>query len=156
MGLDPTIVDRAIADPTTHDDVRSDHDAVIAAGGYGVPTLCFEQPADEGISTDADGPHQDWLFGPVVLDPPTGDAALRLWSAVTAWLEFPHLYELQRPKTVADGLRTSLGAKPFALIRRHVDRIVTATEAEILEEKDNSSNLLELTFRTTIKFWLSL
>jgi len=37
------------------------------------------------------------------------------------------------PKTVADGLRTSLGEKPFALIHRHVDRIVTATEAEILD-----------------------
>lgn len=89
MGLDPALVDEAIADPTTHDEVRSEHDAVVAAGGYGVPTLRF----DDGTS----------LFGPVVLDPPTGEAALRLWAAVTAWLEFPHLYELQRPKTAADG-----------------------------------------------------
>jgi threonine dehydratase len=37
------------------------------------------------------------------------------------------------PKTVADGLRTSLGEKTFAVIRRHVDRIVTATEPEILD-----------------------
>jgi threonine dehydratase len=37
------------------------------------------------------------------------------------------------PKTVADGLRTSLGARPFAVIRRMVDNIVTATEPEILE-----------------------
>ncbi len=36
------------------------------------------------------------------------------------------------PKTVADGLRTSLGERPFAVIRRHVDAIVTATEPEIL------------------------
>ena len=36
------------------------------------------------------------------------------------------------PKTVADGLRTSLGERSFAVIRRHVDRIVTATEPEIL------------------------
>ena len=35
------------------------------------------------------------------IDPPTGDAAIRLWYAVTAWLEFPHLFELQRPKTPA-------------------------------------------------------
>ena len=67
----------------------------------------------EGISTDADGPHQDWLFGPVVLDPPAGDAALRLWSAVTAWLEFPHLYELQRPKTVADGHYIAETFRPY-------------------------------------------
>jgi threo-3-hydroxy-L-aspartate ammonia-lyase len=37
------------------------------------------------------------------------------------------------PKTIADGLRTSLGPKTFSVIRRHVDAIVTATEAEILD-----------------------
>jgi threonine dehydratase len=36
------------------------------------------------------------------------------------------------PKTVADGLRTSLGEKNFEVIRKNVDRIVTATEVEIL------------------------
>jgi threonine dehydratase len=37
------------------------------------------------------------------------------------------------PRTIADGLRTSLGVRPFAVISRHVDRIATATEAEIIE-----------------------
>jgi threo-3-hydroxy-L-aspartate ammonia-lyase len=37
------------------------------------------------------------------------------------------------PKTMADGLRTSLGERPFSIIRRHVDTIITATEPEILE-----------------------
>jgi threonine dehydratase len=37
------------------------------------------------------------------------------------------------PQTVADGLRTALGPRTFAVISRLVDRIVTATEAEILE-----------------------
>ena len=37
------------------------------------------------------------------------------------------------PKTIADGLRTSLGVRPFSVIRRHVEAIVTATEAEIVE-----------------------
>jgi threonine dehydratase len=36
------------------------------------------------------------------------------------------------PRTIADGLRTSLGARPFEVIRRHVDAIVTATEGEIV------------------------
>ena len=98
MGLDPALVDEAIADPTTHDEVRAEHDAVIAAGGYGVPTLRFGD---------------QWLFGPVVLDPPTGEAALRLWSAVTAWLEFPHLYELQRPKTAADAHYIAETFRPY-------------------------------------------
>jgi len=101
MGLDPSLVDDAIADPTTHDDVRADHDAVVAAGGYGVPTLVF------------DGDPPTTLFGPVVIDPPTGDAALRLWSAVVAWLEFPHLYELQRPKSVADVHVISEAFRPY-------------------------------------------
>jgi threo-3-hydroxy-L-aspartate ammonia-lyase len=37
------------------------------------------------------------------------------------------------PQTIADGLRTSLGPFTFAVISRHVPRIVTATEAEIVE-----------------------
>jgi threonine dehydratase len=37
------------------------------------------------------------------------------------------------PKTIADGLRTSLSARTFAVISRHVDAIVTATEAEIID-----------------------
>jgi threonine dehydratase len=37
------------------------------------------------------------------------------------------------PHTIADGLRTSLGPRTFSVIRRHVDGIVSASEAEILE-----------------------
>jgi threonine dehydratase len=37
------------------------------------------------------------------------------------------------PKTIADGLRTTLGVRPFSVICRHVEAIVTATEAEIVE-----------------------
>jgi threonine dehydratase len=37
------------------------------------------------------------------------------------------------PRTIADGLRTSLGARPFAAIRGKVDAIVTAEESEILD-----------------------
>jgi hypothetical protein len=87
-GLDPAVVDAAVADPTTHDDVRADHDRVVDLGGFGVPTLVF---AGERA-----------LFGPVVRDAPGGPAALRLWDLVTGWLEFPALYEVRRPKTAAD------------------------------------------------------
>jgi threonine dehydratase len=37
------------------------------------------------------------------------------------------------PQTIADGLRTSLGPRPFSVIVRHVDRIITASESEIIE-----------------------
>src|SRR5262249_15316896 len=37
------------------------------------------------------------------------------------------------PKTVSDGLRTSLGPKTFAVLRQHLDGVVTATEAQTLD-----------------------
>lgn len=37
------------------------------------------------------------------------------------------------PATVADGLRTSLGALTFAVISRHVEQIVTVAESEIID-----------------------
>jgi len=93
MDLDPKIVDKALADETTHDDVWVDHERVIALGGWGVPTLVFPgADVDESLK----------LFGPVLIDPPTGAAALRLWDLMVGWLEFPHLYEVQRPKTAND------------------------------------------------------
>lgn len=98
IGLDPALVDRAIADQTTHDEVLADHQRVTDAGGYGVPTLFLHT---EGGST-ALTPEPQCLFGPVLIDPPDGAAALRLWDAVVAWAEFPQLFELQRPKTMAD------------------------------------------------------
>ncbi len=88
MGLDPGTVAEAIADPTTGDEVRAEHDTVVSKGGFGVPTLVF----DDGQA----------LFGPVLVNPPTGDDAARLWEHVTGWLEFPNVYELQRPKGPAD------------------------------------------------------
>ncbi|MFP5488473.1 MAG: DsbA family protein [Acidimicrobiia bacterium] len=98
LGLDPALVDQALADASTHDEVRADHDRVVAAGGYGVPTLFF-------------GDH--CLFGPVLIDPPAGDAAVRLWRAVTAWLEFPDLFELQQPKTAATEQRIVRVFQPY-------------------------------------------
>ena len=98
IGLDPEVVDQAIADPSTHDDIHTDHDRVVAAGGYGVPTLFFGDQC---------------LFGPVLIDPPEGDAAMRLWEAVTAWLEFPHLFELQRPKSTTDHIAITHAFEPY-------------------------------------------
>lgn len=99
LGLDPGLVDKAIADPTTSDEVKAEHDRVIAADGFGVPTLFF--------------PDGQCLFGPVVLEPPEGSAAVRLWDATVAWTEFPHLYELQRPKTATDNLLIAETFRPY-------------------------------------------
>ena len=39
IGVDAAVFDAALDDPTTHDDIRADHQRVVDAGGYGVPTL---------------------------------------------------------------------------------------------------------------------
>ena len=88
LGLDPAVVEAAMADRSTHDDVKADHDAVVAHGGFGVPTLVFD-----------DGSH---LYGPVITPAPLGDDAVALWDLVRATARFPHLYELKRPKSQAD------------------------------------------------------
>lgn len=110
LGLDPGLVDQAIADPTTHDEVKADHDSVVAIGGWGVPILRFED--------------DQCFFGPVVVDPPTGAAAVRLWELVCGWREFPHLYEVQRPKRrediqlIADRFRPYLEARDWITIQK--------------------------------------
>ncbi len=37
------------------------------------------------------------------------------------------------PRTVCDGLRTSLGRKTFSILQRHLDGVVTATESETID-----------------------
>lgn len=81
--------DAALADPTTHDDVRNDHEyAVRELGGFGVPI----------ITIDGGRP----VFGPVVVPAPDGDDALALWRLTVAYTQVPGLYELKTPKTAAD------------------------------------------------------
>jgi hypothetical protein len=107
MGLDPALVAEAIADPTTGDEVLAEHQQVLALAGYGVPTLVFD-----------DTPHgPQALFGPVLIDPPTGEDAVALWHAVTAWLRFPHVYELQRPKSRADVAAITEAFTPYLTAR---------------------------------------
>ena len=88
VDLDPDTVDRAIADETTHDDIKADHDAAVANGGFGVPIIVFDDDR--------------FVYGPVVAPAPTGDEALALWDLTVAYTRFPHLYELKKPKTDDD------------------------------------------------------
>ena len=99
IGLSSSLLDDAISDPTTHDDVKADHERVVTAGGFGVPTLVF--------------PDDQMLFGPVVKEPPPSDRALDLWRLTTAWLEFPFLYELQRPKSRVDVSEIAETLQPY-------------------------------------------
>lgn len=100
IGEDPALVGQAMDDPTTHDEVRSDHERAVALGGYGVPTLVIS-------------PGDTTLFGPVVTPAPTGEDAGRLWDLVLGWRDFPHLYELRRPKTERDWQHIQASFTPY-------------------------------------------
>jgi hypothetical protein len=122
LGLDPGIVTSAIDDPSTGDEVLREHEAVVSKGGFGVPTLIF----DDGQA----------LFGPVLVNPPTGGEAVRLWEHVTGWLQFPTLYELQRPKSKADidtivtAFAPYLEARDWFSVQRDAPRFVPQTGLE--------------------------
>lgn len=68
-------------------------------GGFGVPTLVF----DDGTA----------IYGPQITPGPTGPDALRLWDLVTGWREFPHLYEIKRPKAGADLAHVATHFAPY-------------------------------------------
>ena len=109
IGMDPSIVDESLLDESTHDEIKDDHQRVIDAGGYGVPTLFF-------------GNHP--LYGPVLIDPPEEERAMRLWDTVVSWLDFPDLYEMQKLKSlqdqgrIADTFRPYLEARDWVSINR--------------------------------------
>jgi len=81
--------DDALADPTTHDDVRRDHEHVVNdLAGFGVPVITI--PGGRAV------------FGPVVLPAPEAEKARELWDITLAYSRFPGLFELKTPKTDAD------------------------------------------------------
>jgi 2-hydroxychromene-2-carboxylate isomerase len=90
-GFDPSLVERALADPTTLDEPRAEHqDAVARYGAHGVATIVLDN--DYAI------------YGPVVVPAPKGEDAVALWETVKGMSRFPHLYELRHPKTRDDML----------------------------------------------------
>lgn len=96
--------DQALADPTTHDDVRSDHvEAVDRYGGFGVPIIVF--PTGRAV------------FGPVVVPAPEGDDALALWDLTEAYSRINGLYEIKTPKTPADMRIIATAFEPYLTAR---------------------------------------
>lgn len=110
-GLPEGAVAAALADETTHDDVRADHERAVGGHGiFGVPTLVF--------------PSGSALFGPTVAPAPTGDEALDLWRLTAAWAGFPYLYEMKRPKNgddqrhIAEVFTPYLAARDWETVER--------------------------------------
>ena len=105
-GFDPTLVERAIADPATSDDVRADHEH--AAVGLRRARRAHDRARRATPCTAR------WSC-----PPPTGDDAVVLWDIVKNMARFPHLYELRHPKThddvvhVAKSFRTYLTSRDW-------------------------------------------
>ncbi len=113
------------------------HQAVIAGQGTAALELLEEVPDLDMILVPVGGggllsgtalaakgihPHIRVLAG----EPEMADDAFRS-------LEAGHILPSIHPKTIADGLLTSLGTLTFPIIREHVERIVTVSEAGIIE-----------------------
>ncbi|MGB7873494.1 MAG: pyridoxal-phosphate dependent enzyme [Anaerolineales bacterium] len=62
----------------------------------------------------------------IAAEPEMADDAYRSFQA-------GHIIPSENPKTIADGLLTSLGDKTLPIIQQHVEQIVTVSEAAILE-----------------------
>lgn len=89
--LDPGIVDRALADPSTEEDVVKEHQAAVdEVGAFGVPTIIL--PSGRGI------------FGPVKAIAPTGEDAGELWDHVRWLVEVDDFFELKRTRDRRPGL----------------------------------------------------
>jgi predicted DsbA family dithiol-disulfide isomerase len=84
-GLDPALVDRALDDPGTLEELLAEHRAAAEAGAFGAPTLILDGAPP--------------IFGPVIDVRIGGEEAGELWDH-TAWvIRRGHFYELKRERT---------------------------------------------------------
>ncbi|MGI8825036.1 MAG: DsbA family oxidoreductase [Chloroflexota bacterium] len=84
VGLEPTLAPRALDDPSTLEEVMTDHhEAVERLGAFGVPWLI--------VGDDDNG-----FFGPVVGELLLGEEAVALWDHFRWVGTRPYLYELKR------------------------------------------------------------
>lgn len=85
-GLDPDMLEQAMRDPSTLEDVMAEHrEAVDRYGAYGVPWL-----VPKG---------QDFGFnGPVINRVPAGAEAAELWEHVSWLIQQPYFFEIKRER----------------------------------------------------------
>jgi predicted DsbA family dithiol-disulfide isomerase len=85
-GFDRGLLDAALAEAALEQELQDEHAALAARGAFGVPTL----ETTTGVSP---------LYGPIIDQVPTGEAAGELWDH-TAWLlAQPHVYEFKRARS---------------------------------------------------------
>jgi 2-hydroxychromene-2-carboxylate isomerase len=90
-GFAPSLLDRALADPSTEGEVVAEHEALVSeVRAFGVPTIVL--PSGKGI------------FGPVKALAPTGEAAGELWDHVRWLTEQDDFFELKRLRNRKPGM----------------------------------------------------
>ena len=83
-GYSPSLLDEAMADPSTEQEYIAEHKAVVERGGFGVATL------------EIDG--SDPIFGPVIQPVPGGEEAGQLFDYVAAMSTKKYFFELKRSR----------------------------------------------------------
>jgi 2-hydroxychromene-2-carboxylate isomerase len=84
-GLDPLILDRALDDDSTMEELRAEHTAAVSqVGAFGVPTI---------VLSNGRG-----MFGPVIAEAPRGEAAGELWDHVEWMIRQDGFFELKRER----------------------------------------------------------
>jgi DSBA-like thioredoxin domain len=92
VGLDPGLVEQALQDDSTMDDVRAEHDAAVTeVGAFGVPTIVLGSGRG--------------LFGPVIASAPGREEAGELWDHVRFLINADGFYELKRDRNRRPGDR---------------------------------------------------
>lgn len=97
VGLEPALCEKAWADPSTSEQVASEHRALCdRTQSFGVPTIVVDG-----------GPA---IFGPVVSEVPSDEDAIELWRHVSWLVRYENFSELKRDRVAAPDLES---------VRRH-------------------------------------
>jgi threonine dehydratase len=114
-----------------------DDERVIAGQGTAMLELLSEVPALDIVSTPVGG---GGLIGGSALAAKAMVPGIRVIGAEPATADDAYQSfradvrkQVRVPQTIADGLRGFIGVRNFALLRSHVDDVVTVSEAEIVE-----------------------
>jgi 2-hydroxychromene-2-carboxylate isomerase len=87
--FDPSMLNQALSDNSTAEDVRTEHVAAVSeVGAFGVPTIVLGSGG---------------IFGPVIAKAPTGEAAGELWDHVEWLIRQDGFFELKRERDLEPG-----------------------------------------------------
>jgi predicted DsbA family dithiol-disulfide isomerase len=83
-GLDGGLLDRALGDESTRQEIQREEEAIAEVAGFGVPTIVID-----GF---------DPMFGPVINPVPSGEEAGLMWDHTEYFIRRQDFFELKREK----------------------------------------------------------